>query len=292
MRILLLGKNGQLGWELQRTLSPLGELIALDWPEIDFTQPETLRNLIRSIRPQVIINAAAYTAVDRAETEVEKCQAINTEAPAVLADEARQQQAALIHFSTDYVFDGNKGDVYTEEDAPAPLNTYGETKLMGEQKVQQLGEAYWVFRTSWVYSSRRESFVSKVLEWSRQKKSLKVVQDQVGGPTWCRMLAEVTTLALAQGRQDPFGWVKETAGLYHLSGSGYGSRLEWAQEILKLDPHPNEQMVEEILPAKTSEFPTPARRPLYTPMNCARFEQTFHLSLPDWKRALKLMMEA
>ena len=291
MRILLLGKNGQLGWEFQRTLAPLGELIALDWPEVDFTKPDTLRALVRSTQPQVIINAAAYTAVDRAETEIEICRAINAEAPAVLADEARQQRAAFIHFSTDYVFDGKKGTAYLEEDAPAPLNTYGKTKLEGEQKVQQLGESYWIFRTSWVYSLRRDSFVSKVLEWSRKNKTLKIVSDQVGGPTWCRMLAEISTLALAQGHQDPFEWVKQSSGLYHLAGSGYASRLEWAQEILKLDPQPNQQLVEEILPAHTSEFPTPAVRPLYTPMNCTRFERTFHLSLPPWKTALKLMME-
>ena len=290
MRILLLGKNGQLGWEFQRTLAPLGELIALDWPEVDFTKPDTLRALVRSTQPQVIINAAAYTAVDRAETETEICRAINAEAPAVLADEARQQRAAFIHFSTDYVFNGKKGTAYLEEDAPAPLNTYGKTKLEGEQKVQQLGESYWIFRTSWVYSLRRDSFVSKVLEWSRKNKTLKIVSDQVGGPTWCRMLAEISTLVLAQGRQDPFEWIKQSSGLYHLAGSGYASRLEWAQEILKLDPHPNQQLVEEILPAHTSEFPTPAVRPLYTPMNCTRFEQTFHLSLPPWKTALKLMM--
>ncbi len=290
MRILLLGKNGQLGWEFQRTLPPLGELTALDWPEVDFTKPETLREVVHRLQPQVIINAAAYTAVDRAETEVGICRAINAEAPAVLAEEARKHRAVLIHYSTDYVFDGNKGAVYTEEDQPAPLNTYGETKLSGEHNVRQAGEAYWIFRTSWVYSSRRDSFVSKVLEWSRQKKSLKIVSDQVGGPTWCRMLAEVSTLALVQGRQDPYEWVKQTAGLYHLSGSGYASRLEWAQEILNLDPQKNEQIVEEILPAETAEFPTPAKRPLYTPMSCERFEQTFHLSLPAWKTALKLMM--
>jgi len=286
----LLGKNGQLGWEFQRTLSPLGELTALDWPEVDFTKPETLREVVHRLQPQVIINAAAYTAVDRAETEVGICRAINAEAPAVLAEEARKQRAVLIHYSTDYVFDGNKGAAYIEEDMPAPLNTYGETKLSGEQNVQQAGEAFWIFRTSWVYSSRRDSFVSKVLEWSRQKKSLKIVSDQVGGPTWCRMLAEVSTLALVQGRQDPYEWVKQTAGLYHLSGSGYASRLEWAQEILNHDPQKNEQIVEEMLPAETAEFSTPAKRPLYTPMSCERFEQTFHLSLPPWKTALELMM--
>ena len=290
MRILLFGKNGQLGWEFQRTLSPLGDVTALDWPEVDFTRPETLREMVRRIQPQVIINAAAYTAVDRAETEIEICQAINAEAPAVLAEEARQLHAVLVHYSTDYVFDGKKGTEYVEEDAPAPLNVYGETKLAGDLNVQQYCEVYWIFRTSWVYSSRRDSFVSKVMEWARQKKTLKVVADQVGGPTWCRMLAEVSTLVLVKGGQDLFDWAGKTTGLYHLSGSGFATRLEWAQEILANDPHADEQMAEEILPAQTSEFPTPAVRPLYAPMSCTRFERTFDLSLPDWKTALKLMM--
>ena len=212
------------------------------------------------------------------------------EAPAVLAEEAKKQRAAMVHYSTDYVFDGKKGTVYVEEDTPAPLNIYGETKLAGEQNVHQYGEAYWIFRTSWVYSSRRDSFVSKVMEWARQKKNLKIVADQVGSPTWCRMLAEISTLALVKGGHDPHEWVKQTTGLYHLSGSGSATRLEWAQEILANDPHADEQMAEEILPAQTSEFPTPAVRPLYAPMSCTRFERTFDLSLPDWKTALKLMM--
>ncbi len=290
MRILLLGKGGQLGWEFQRTLPSLGELTALDFPEIDLSQPETVRAILRQVRPQVIVNAAAYTAVDRAESETGICRAINAQAPAVLAQAARELGAALIHFSTDYVFDGEKGAPYLEADAPHPLNAYGLTKLEGEQQIQQAGGAFWIFRTSWVYSQRRESFVSKVLEWARRQKSLSIVSDQVGGPTWCRLLAEITAQALCMGRQDPVGWVQETAGLYHLAGSGWASRLDWAKAILELDPQKNEQVVEKITPALTAEFPTPDPRPLNTPREFSRFERTFHLQLPPWKDALRLML--
>jgi dTDP-4-dehydrorhamnose reductase len=290
-RILLLGKNGQLGWEFQRTLATLGEVAAYDWPEIDFAQPEALRALIRQLKPQIIVNAAAYTAVDRAESEPEKCAAINALAPALLAEEARASRAALLHFSTDYVYDGQKGSAYREEDVPHPLNTYGQTKLAGDQAIQQTGGAYWIFRTSWVYSLRRDSFVTKVLEWARRQKTLRIVHDQTGGPTWCRLLAEVSTQALAQGRQDHAGWVAQTAGIYHLAGSGWASRLEWARMILELDPHKEGQAVTELLPAETSEFPTPAVRPLAAAMDCSRFEETFGLRLPRWQTALRLLME-
>ncbi len=291
LRILLLGKNGQLGWEFQRTLAPLGEVTALDWPEIDFAQPTALRALVRQLKPQVIINAAAYTAVDRAESELEKCATINTQAPALLAEEALALRAALLHFSTDYVYDGAKGAPYREDDAPHPLNAYGQTKLAGDQAIQQIGCAYWIFRTSWVYSLRRDSFVTKVLEWSRRQKSLRIVSDQIGGPTWCRQLAEICTQAIAQGRQDPTTWVTQYAGIYHLAGSGWASRLEWAKTILELDPHKAEQLTTEMLPAETSEFPTPAVRPLAAAMDCSKFENTFGLRLPPWQTALRLLME-
>jgi dTDP-4-dehydrorhamnose reductase len=289
-RILLIGKNGQLGWELQRTLPALGELTAVDWPEIDLNQPEMIRELVRTVRPQVILNAAAYTAVDKAETEVELCRAINATAPAILAEEALALNAGLIHYSTDYVFDGAKGSAYIETDTPHPLNQYGRNKLEGEQAIEQAGGAFWILRTSWVYSLRRDSFVTKVLEWSRRQKTMKVVSDQYGCPTWCRLLAEITSLALAQGRQDPVEWIRQTSGLYHLAGDGAANRYEWAQEILKLDPKPDEQMVETLAACATAEFPTPAQRPLFVPMDCGKFMQTFHLRLPPWQQGLKLLM--
>src|SRR5690554_3593738 len=179
MRILLLGKNGQLGWELVRTLAPLGEVITVDYPEIDLSRPETVLKPIRTIRPQLIVNATAYTAVDRAESEPEKAYAVNAESPGLMAEEARSLRAGLIHYSTDYVFDGTKGSPYNEKDTPNPLSVYGSSKLAGERAIEQTGGAYLIFRTSWVYSLRRDSFVTKVLQWARQNRSLKLVKDQI-----------------------------------------------------------------------------------------------------------------
>lgn len=291
MRILLFGKIGQLGWELQRTLAPLGDVTALDYPEINFAEIESLRQVIQSTRPNVIVNAAAYTAVDKAESEPEIAMAINAAAPGVLAEEALQLKAALIHFSTDYVFDGTKGTPYEESDLPNPLNVYGQSKLEGERAVRQVGGAYLVLRTSWVYSTRQGGFVNKVLQWARQQPVLRVVEDQTGNPTWCRMLAEVTAHMLAVGGKDPAEWLQDKSGLYHLAGSGYASRLDWARAIIALAPDREEQIVEEVQPALTAEFPTPAQRPLFSALNCDRFTQTFGLRLPDWQAALKLALE-
>jgi len=292
MRILLLGKYGQLGWELQRTLAPLGDILALDFPQIDLEQADSLRELIHNIRPQVIFNATAYTAVDRAESEMEIAQAINSHAPRVMAEEAKKIGAAIIHYSTDYVFDGKKGGDYLEQDPPNPLNMYGESKLEGERAIQDVGESYLILRTSWVYSVRRESFVTRVLEWSRKQTTLRIVSDQVSNPTWCRMLAEVTAQLLAMAGRDVAGWLDERRGIYHLSGSGRASRFEWAQAILEMDPRREEQIVQEVQPALTSEFPTPAIRPLHSALNCDHFIDTFGLTLPNWREALKLAMEA
>lgn len=292
LRILLLGSTGQLGWELARTLAPLGELVALDYPQVDLADFDSVIRVLRSTPPDLIVNATAYTAVDRAETEPELASAINAIAPALLAQEARRSGAALIHYSTDYVFDGTKGLPYTEADQPNPLGVYARTKLEGELGIQQVDAASLVLRTSWVYSLRRDSFVSKVLGWARSQTSLKLVVDQVSGPTWARMLAQVTSSLVLLGAGHLVDWIGEHRGLYHLAGAGHCSRLEWGQEILRLDPHPEEQRVQEIQPALTADFPTPARRPLFSALNCDLFTRTFNLALPDWKFALKLAMEA
>jgi dTDP-4-dehydrorhamnose reductase len=291
VRIMLLGKVGQLGWELQRTLAPLGPLAALDYPEIDLLHLESLAPEMKAFQPQVIINATAYTAVDRAENEPEIAHGINALAPGWLANQATEIGAAFIHFSTDYVFDGGLGRPYVETDAPHPLNVYGQSKLEGEGGVQANGDAYLILRTSWVYSLRRASFVTKTLQWARQQATLRLVTDQVSNPTWARMLAEVTAQLLAASAQDPIGWMRERRGLYHLAGDGYASRKEWAEAVLALDPNPQEQTVTEILPALTTEFPTPAQRPLFSALDCSRFSQVFGLRLPDWRRALKMAME-
>lgn len=289
MRILLLGKIGQLGWELNRTLAPLGDVIALDYPDIDLTKSD-IQNTIQDLHPQVVINATAYTAVDRAESEPDLAQAINGRAPGLMAEAARAIGAGLIHYSTDYVFDGKKGQPYIETDAPNPLGVYGQSKLAGEQAIQDAGGAYLILRTSWVYSMRRDNFVRKALQWARQNRVLRVVTDQLGNPTWARMLAEITAQMLARAGQTPVSWIQDHQGVYHLAGHGYASRMEWVAEILRLDPNPEEQIVQEIQPARTSDFPTPAERPLYSALNCERFQQVFDLRLPDWKEALALAM--
>lgn len=290
-RVLLLGNTGQLGWEAQRSLACLGEVTALDYPDVDFTRPESLRALVEQVKPQIIYNAAAYTAVDRAETELETARLINAITPGVLAEEARKHAAVLVHVSTDYVFDGAKGSPYREDDPPHPLNAYGQTKLEGEQAVMQAGDAVVVLRTAWVYSTRRDSFVTKVLQWSRKQPVLKIVDDQVSNPTWARVLAEASALLLARGGDELFNWLRARRGIYHLAGAGAASRYEWAEAILANDPQPGAQVVKELLRARTSEFPTPAERPLVSVLNCERFSSTFGLHLPPWQEALRLAMQ-
>ncbi len=291
MRILLIGNTGQLGWELERCLAPLGELNTCDYPVVDLADSSNLRRLIRDCQPDVLINAAAYTAVDRAESEPDLAEKVNSTAPMVMAEESVRVGSAFVHFSTDYVFDGRKGSPYLESDSPNPLNVYGRTKLAGEQAVQNVGGAYLILRTSWVYSLRGDSFVTKVLHWARGKPPLRLVTDQVSGPTWARMLAEATTQLLTLGREDLYNWFSEYHGLYHLAGSGFCSRHEWGALVMQLDPHREQHTVSELQPAQTSEFPTPARRPLFSALNCDHFTDTFHLRLPDWQSALKLAME-
>ena len=221
---------------------------------------------------------------DSAGSSAEKAYAINGTVPGILAEETARLNASLIHYSTDYAFDGAKAQPYSETDGPNPLNVYGKSKLEGEKAIQAVGGAYLVFRTAWVYSLRGDSFVTKVLQWSRENETLRIVDDQVSNPTWARMLAEVTAQVLAKGGDV----VRERRGLYHLAGAGYTSRLEWAQEILKLDPNREEQIIKELQSAATRDFPTPAQRPLFSALDCSRFESTFELRLPDWKLTLRM----
>jgi len=291
MHILLLGANGQLGWELHRSLATLGELTALDFPEIDFTHPDTLRQIVRDIRPQAIFNATAYTAVNQAESEPEITMAINGRGPGLLAEMASETGAALIHYSTDYVFDGTKTTPYIEADLPNPLNVYGRTKLAGEQAVAEVDGAFLILRTSWVYSLRRDCFVTKVLSWSRRNRVLRLATDQTASPTWARMLAEMSSQVLARADQDLFSWIKERKGIYHLAGDGCASRLQFGEAILRNDPYKEEQLTKEIQPALAVEFPAPAQRPLFSALSCTRFVNTFGLRLPAWEFALQLAMQ-
>jgi len=286
MKILLLGNTGQVGWELNRTLLTLGEMIALDYPQIDMADPDSICELVQEVKPQIIVNATAYTNVDKAESEPELAMAINGIGPGILAQEVKKIGAAIIHYSTDYVFDGTKGTPYTEEDQPNPINVYGETKLAGEKAVQEVDGTFLIFRTSWVYSLRRPCFVTKVLEWAKTKEVLRIVDDQISSPTWARTLAEATAQVIAQGRKDPIGYLAETSGLYHLAGGGSCSRFEWAKVILELDLKKKGQDVKELVPAKSSGFPTPAVRPANTALDCTAFKKTFSLILPSWQQTL------
>lgn len=290
-KILQIGKIGQLGWELLRTCAPLGEVVALDYPDVDLSDSTGLRELVRSVNPDIIINAAAYTNVDKAESEPEKARAINATGPGVLAEEAKKANAILVHYSTDYVFDGTKGSPYVETDQPNPINVYGQTKLEGEQAIAASGCVNLVLRTSWVYSMRQGGFVTKVLQWARTQEVMRVVDDQISGPTSARLLAEITALILAQGRDDVFGYLKEKGGLYHCAGGGSCSRYEWAKAIIEFDLNKKDQIVSQLGRAKSGEFPVPANRPMISVLNNGKLLKEYGFRLPNWQEDLSMVME-
>lgn len=289
MKLLLIGKTGQLGWELRRSCMTLGEIVAVDYPQVDLADHKGLRELIQTVKPDILLNPAAYTAVDKAESEFELARLVNGVAPGVLAEEMKKLGGALIHYSTDYVFDGDKGASYTEEDNPNPINAYGITKLEGEQQVAAVGGTWLTFRTSWVYSLRQGGFVNKVLGWARQQEVMRIVDDQIGSPTWARMLAQATAQVLAQGGSDVLAYLQQQRGLYHLAGAGVASRYEWAKAVIEFDPRKDEQVVKQILPAKTSDFPNAARRPVFSALECQKFTRDFNISLPDWRESIRLL---
>lgn len=290
MKTILFGRNGQLGSELQRVLAPLGDVAAVDYQEIDLQNDSAVEEFIRSQSPSVIVNASAYTAVDRAEQEQELAFQVNGRAPELMANLALELKAAFIHVSTDYVFDGMLGRPYMETDRPNPLNIYGKSKLAGEQSVQRVGGAYLIFRTSWVYSMTGNSFVNKILEWARKNPNLRVVDDQVGNPTWARSLAEMMGQLLEKADDSPFDYFEKYAGVYHLAGRGYVSRFDMAKEIIRLASIREPGLISSLQPARTSEFPAPAERPLFSALDCAHFESTFGLRLPEWQSALEHAM--
>ena len=290
MKTILFGRNGQLGSELQRVLAPLGDVAAVDYQEIDLQNDSAVEEFIRSQSPSVIVNASAYTAVDRAEQEQELAFQVNGRAPELMAKLALELKAAFIHVSTDYVFDGMLGRPYMETDRPNPLNIYGKSKLAGEQSVQRVGGAYLIFRTSWVYSMTGNSFVNKILEWARKNPNLRVVDDQVGNPTWARSLAEMMGQLLEKADGSPFDYFEKYAGVYHLAGRGYVSRFDMAKEIIRLASIREPGLISSLQPARTSEFPAPAERPLFSALDCAHFESTFGLRLPEWQSALEHAM--
>jgi len=287
-KILLLGKNGQVGWELQRTLAPLGRVWALDYPEIDFAEGAALRRLVLDEKPTIIVNAGAYTAVDKAESEPDRAMLINGLAPGILAEAAKQNRALLVHYSTDYVYDGSKGTPYVETDAPNPLSAYGRTKLAGDQAIQQIGCDHLIFRLCWVYGARGQNFMLTMMRLGRERETLRVVADQVGSPTWSRMIAETTALALKQTLS--LAEARELSGVYHLRAGGEASWHEFASRIVELMP-PAERKCKAVEAITTADYPTPAKRPAYSVMSCEKLRRAFGVELPNWEPTLRLVLD-
>ncbi|HEV2211030.1 MAG TPA: dTDP-4-dehydrorhamnose reductase [Verrucomicrobiae bacterium] len=286
-RILIIGKIGQVGYELRRTLAPLAEIVSVDYPDIDLTDGASIRKWLQETKPHVVVNAAAYTAVDKAETELERCRQINGVAPGIIAEEAKKLRALMVHYSTDYVFDGTKSSGYVEEDAPNPLGAYGRSKLEGDRAVQQAGGAHLIFRLCWVYGARGQNFMLTMMRLAREREKLRVVADQVGCPTWSRLIAESTALALKQalGAPEP----EALTGVYHLAAAGQTSWHGFAKAIIERLPERKCQLVE---PITTTEYPLPARRPAFSVLNCEKMRRVFGLQLPAWDESLKLVCES
>lgn len=280
--ILVTGANGQLGYELARLLPAHGEVAALDRSRLDLANVDAIRATVRAIRPKLIINAAGYTAVDQAEREPDLAEAINARAPAVLAEEAKRMQSVLIHFSTDYVFDGTASAPYGEQAATHPLNAYGRSKLRGEQAIAAAGAAAITLRTSWVYGRRGQNFLLTMRRLAAERETLRIVADQVGVPNWSRSLAEATAALVVRGLPT----LAACAGLFHLSGHGQASWFEFAQAIFGDAVRPR------LVPITTAEYPTAALRPAYGVLATARFEQQFGFGLPHWRDMLQRCLSA
>ena len=291
MKILLLGKNGQVGWELQRSLAPLGELIALDRTTVDglsgdLANLESLRATIRQVKPDVIVNAAAYNAVDRAESEPALANLLNFQAIQVMAEEALTLGVWLIHYSTDYVFSGQGQAPWRETDTAAPINSYGMSKLAGDRAIQTSGCKYLIFRTSWVYSVRGQNFAKTILRIAKERETLNVVSDQVGAPTGADLIADVTALVLHRLNDQP-----ELSGLYNLTASGEVSWHDYARDVIDFaKAFGAELAVSTVNPVDTTAYPTPARRPLNSRLNTQQLRDNFSLHLPDWQSGVIRML--
>lgn len=292
MKILIFGKIGQVGWELNRSLQPLGEIITLDAEDADFSDPENLRQVVRDISPDVICNAVAYTAVDKAEEDEALAMKINGVAPGVLAEEALKINALLVHYSTDYVFDGTKESPYNETDIPNPINAYGRTKLAGEIAVQTSGCDYLILRTSWVYTSRARNFMLTMLKLAQEREELGIVSDQIGAPTSARLIADTTLLCVQQVMKERIAGIF-SSDLYHLTASGCTSWFGFTEEIVKLARHGlNQQLkLKELKAISTSDYPTPAKRPMNSQLALTKVESIFTIELPDWKSTLQLCLD-
>lgn len=283
-RILLPGKTGQVGWELQSALAPAGSVIALDRSQMDVSSADSIRKAIREHKPEIIVNATAYTAVDKAEAEPDLAMKVNGVAPGVMAEEAKRLGAILIHYSTDYVFDGELGRPYREEDAPNPVNTYGKTKLAGERAIEAVGGQYLILRTSGVYSARGSNFVLAILRLAREKPELPVVDDQSGSPTWARALAQATAVLLRRKEL-----VAGHKGIYHLAADGHTSRYEFAGAIISIMREQSGTAVgwARVKPIGSGQYPSPARRPRRPVMSVDRIRRDFGIEMPRWDEQLR-----
>jgi dTDP-4-dehydrorhamnose reductase len=305
-RILLIGKNGQIGRELHRLLLPhVGGLVALDRQGLDLTKPDDIRRAIRSIRPGIIVNAAANTTVDQAESDAATARIINTDALRVIAGEAKAADAVLVHYSTDYVFDGTKRTPYVEDDLPNPINVYGRTKLGGEVAIREAGVPHLIFRTEWVYATEGRNFLLTVLRLAGEREELRIVRDQIGAPTSSREIAKATVRILEQvcDRARDTGSFWEVSGVYHMTAAGEttwfdfakaileavqsASRVDWLQRATGQRP----LITRRIVPITTDEYPTPATRPAYSILSNSRLNRMFGISLPDWQSQLACLME-
>lgn len=286
-KILLIGANGQVAWELLSCLQPLGDVVVASRNSsnyIDLAKADSIVAIIRKLQPNIIVNAAAYTAVDQAEQETELAAAINGTAPGILAEEAKRLQALLIHYSTDYVFNGNNTTAYIETDSVDPLGVYGSTKLAGEQAIQAIADKYLIFRTAWVYGLRGKNFLLTMQRLAKQRDELKIVADQIGAPTWSRLIAEATAQVIAQINSPLYKADIETiSGIYHLTCGGETNWYEFAKAILA-SSNTN------ILPINTVDYPTPAKRPTYSVLSNQKLINTFGIRLPDWNQALSVCL--
>jgi len=285
MNILLLGKDGQVGWELQRALAPIADITAFNRQEADLEQPGRVREIIRELSPQIVINAAAYTAVDQAESEPERAMRVNADAVAEIADETKKQNGLLIHYSTDYVFDGQKQAPYLETDFTNPLSMYGKTKRAGEMAIKESGCHHLIFRTSWVFALRGRNFVKTILRLAREKEELRIIDDQYGAPTSAELIADITALIIWRFK-DCLSNLEQVGGIYHLAAAGETSWHGYATQIVSEALHLGARLKSEpenILPICASEYPLPAPRPANSRLNTKKLSDTFGVTLPDWQ---------
>jgi dTDP-4-dehydrorhamnose reductase len=300
-RILVTGINGQVGFELLSSLAGQGQVIAAGRNEMDLSKPDSIRKLVRETGPDLIVNAGAYTAVDQAESEPELAMAVNGIAPGILAEEAKRLGAALIHYSTDYVFDGSKGAPYTEEDAPCPINAYGRTKLAGERAIQAVDVPHLILRTSWVYSLSGKNFLLTILRLAKERDELRIVDDQIGAPSWSRALARATSdilTRLGYGKPDFIEACAGKRGVYHLSAAGQTSWHGFAAAIIAHAASAPPQSAYALArtpalkPIPTEQYPTPARRPPYSVLANAKLHRAFGVVMPDWNTSLAECMSS